>query len=393
VTRFLLLAGRLLRKSPSDCAWALWMAAWIAAGACVVRLTSVPRALRLLVKRPRGRNPWSAATVERRIEILDALVDAWKRSPLPVSPTCWERALVLQRILASGGVRSDVVLGVRASARGPEGHAWLERDGEPVHEARAVDYRPIYRAAALVFVFVLAFAGGAAAQAPPAVEYSLTLANERVTLAAKDKPTREILLDLQKRLELPIRFSAAVGAQRISADWVRVPLDTALRRLAPQVFVDSLHDGAHPDGRRQAIHLTAADEPPPPTPGERAGAMILSGAVDDTGEPIDAPPAPEPRDPDDGPLLRVAFDTDRISVKAREQPAAVILAEIAVAAGVPFTPRGGFDPQPISVAFSGAPPEMLPGLIPVPGVAVLVRHDLGGAPSRLLEVRYGVAGR
>lgn len=47
-----------------------------------------------------------------------------------LQPTCLERSLVLQRWLASTGVRRDVLVGVR---RTPEGgfsaHAWL--DGEP----------------------------------------------------------------------------------------------------------------------------------------------------------------------------------------------------------------------------------------------------------------------
>jgi transglutaminase superfamily protein len=44
------------------------------------------------------------------------------------SPTCLERALVLQRWLASHGSARDVVIGVTSSADGFAAHAWL--DGE-----------------------------------------------------------------------------------------------------------------------------------------------------------------------------------------------------------------------------------------------------------------------
>jgi hypothetical protein len=44
------------------------------------------------------------------------------------SPTCLERALVLQRWLAAHGAARDVVIGVRAPADGFAAHAWL--DGE-----------------------------------------------------------------------------------------------------------------------------------------------------------------------------------------------------------------------------------------------------------------------
>jgi hypothetical protein len=47
------------------------------------------------------------------------------------SPTCLERALVLQRWFAAHGSSRDVVIGVMAAAEGFAAHAWL--DGE--HEA------------------------------------------------------------------------------------------------------------------------------------------------------------------------------------------------------------------------------------------------------------------
>jgi hypothetical protein len=49
------------------------------------------------------------------------------------SPTCLERALVLQRWLAAHGSPYDVVIGVTAPADGFAAHAWL--DGED--DARA----------------------------------------------------------------------------------------------------------------------------------------------------------------------------------------------------------------------------------------------------------------
>jgi hypothetical protein len=44
------------------------------------------------------------------------------------SPTCLERALVLQRWLAAHGVARDVIIGVKSPADGFAAHAWL--DGE-----------------------------------------------------------------------------------------------------------------------------------------------------------------------------------------------------------------------------------------------------------------------
>jgi hypothetical protein len=46
------------------------------------------------------------------------------------SPTCLERALVLQRWLAAHGSSRDVVIGVTAPAGDFAAHAWLEGDDE-----------------------------------------------------------------------------------------------------------------------------------------------------------------------------------------------------------------------------------------------------------------------
>jgi hypothetical protein len=52
------------------------------------------------------------------------------------SPTCLERALVLQRWLAAHGERHDVIIGVARPEAGFTAHAWLdhERDRSLGHE-------------------------------------------------------------------------------------------------------------------------------------------------------------------------------------------------------------------------------------------------------------------
>jgi Transglutaminase-like superfamily/Coenzyme PQQ synthesis protein D (PqqD) len=56
--------------------------------------------------------------------------------------TCLERALVLQRWLASQGVQRDVVIGVTGTASGFEAHAWLEGEAAAAkfHELTRVPY-------------------------------------------------------------------------------------------------------------------------------------------------------------------------------------------------------------------------------------------------------------
>ena len=51
-----------------------------------------------------------------------------------LKPSCFERALVLQRWLACRGDSRAVVIGVTAAGRGFSAHAWLEGEHAPEYE-------------------------------------------------------------------------------------------------------------------------------------------------------------------------------------------------------------------------------------------------------------------
>jgi len=57
------------------------------------------------------------------------------------APVCWKRSVVLYRFLALNGISTTVAFGVRKDGGGSvEGHAWLERDGQPILENAKPDY-------------------------------------------------------------------------------------------------------------------------------------------------------------------------------------------------------------------------------------------------------------
>ena len=168
-------------------------------------------------------------------------------------------------------------------------------------------------------------------------------------------------------------------------------LDTALALLSPRVFVDVMFDDQNPEGRYEAIHLVAPEEPDPAKAADLAGVMIIHGntANEDEGPAAAGAPSPEPADPTQ-PLLRVRVENDLISVKARGQTVAAILAQVAVLTRARLITRGTLDPEPAELDFAGAAAEALPCLIARPGVSVLVRRDREKNVSQLLELRYGV---
>jgi hypothetical protein len=121
------------------------MGAWVVALSLLIRVLSLPRAMRLVSPRRQGRQKGDAAQVQARLaRLLDSVLaaDFWV-----FTPTCWKRAPVLHRYLALSGIETRVLFGVRRGAAAGDplsGHAWLEAFGEPLLEKTPPDYVVTY---------------------------------------------------------------------------------------------------------------------------------------------------------------------------------------------------------------------------------------------------------
>jgi len=131
-------ATRLLLRDPHDALLSARMAIWVVLVSCLARLMPLPRAHRLVSTRLRvlradapPDTPARLARAVDRVLRLDVLM--FKRS-------CWRRALVLQRYLAVHGIESRVNFGLKKTSGTLQGHAWLERDGQPFLEDDAGAY-------------------------------------------------------------------------------------------------------------------------------------------------------------------------------------------------------------------------------------------------------------
>ncbi|MFI5075808.1 MAG: lasso peptide biosynthesis B2 protein [Vicinamibacteria bacterium] len=131
-------AARLLARSPHDASLSARMALWVVLVSLLARLMPLPLAHRLVSTRVRTRpNGLSADVPARLARAIDRLlrldVFVYRRS-------CWRRALVLQRFLALHGIDSRVNFGLKRTTGELQGHAWLERDGQPFLEDDAGAY-------------------------------------------------------------------------------------------------------------------------------------------------------------------------------------------------------------------------------------------------------------
>jgi hypothetical protein len=109
----------------------------------VIRFRPLPAALRIFsVAAHDNGKPFGVDDAEI-VTAVDAVLGI---DSLVFRPQCWKRAILLHRLLALRGYTTNIVFGVRPSAKdGVAGHAWLERDGAPIFESTPPGYVITYR--------------------------------------------------------------------------------------------------------------------------------------------------------------------------------------------------------------------------------------------------------
>jgi hypothetical protein len=140
-------AARQAWRAPRRAVLSLRLAWWLVLVSLLARVTSLPRVQWFLSLRATSIGTTTTGSLWRHAgpraadrpspEQLARAIDAILRLDLPTlrRGRCWKRALVLQRFLARQGIDCRVTFGVRRTSNGVlQGHAWLERDGQPLLE-------------------------------------------------------------------------------------------------------------------------------------------------------------------------------------------------------------------------------------------------------------------
>ena len=131
--RLLGLAIRKVFVKPRESVLSARLALWVVLVSVLARVTTLPRTQRISSRRVK---PNARADRDRVAVHIAATLDALLALDVFVfRPICWKRALVLQRFLALDGIDTRIVFGVQKPGGTPlQGHAWLERDGQPFLE-------------------------------------------------------------------------------------------------------------------------------------------------------------------------------------------------------------------------------------------------------------------
>lgn len=154
-----------------------------------------------------------------------------------------------------------------------------------------------------------------------------------LSLTSKNGRLSEIAAEISQRLKAPVILTPLMQQQNITQEFEGMPLEGALRLLAPQVYIDYELSS---DGSRQpkviGIYLQGMNETPP------AEATLVKGdseAILIEGNTEDGLDASTAQDEEKQPL-QVSVEKNQISVRARKQPLTAVLYEIASKVDIPF---------------------------------------------------------
>ena len=187
-----------------------------------------------------------------------------------------------------------------------------------------------------------------------------------ISLKADEAPLADIAADLSKRLKTPILLGPAMEKQLVTIEFVGLPLDVALKLLAPRAYVDyEIRSGA--PAKRVGILLFAGHDP---TPAANAIVTSTSQALKVEGHTEDNPESPSTADSS----LHVKIDGEQLTLKSKKQSLLAIIVTVADALGVPAEVKHEsteiIDTEIKDVLLEDAIPRLSPN------VRLFVRSDL-----------------
>ena len=168
-----------------------------------------------------------------------------------------------------------------------------------------------------------------AAKRTPKKKHNLRITKDHITgvsLKADKARLTEIAADLAKLLDAPVSLGPTMQKQIVTVEFADIPLEPAMRLLAPRVFMDyEIRDGAQP--KVLGIFLVGQDDPDPAKDAIVQGssqALLFEGNTEETAEET---VAEEP--------LQVDMDDDNLTIRSKKQPLVALVITIADVLGVP----------------------------------------------------------
>lgn len=172
--------------------------------------------------------------------------------------------------------------------------------------------------------------------------YSLRISKSApfvVSLKAQETPLPEIASDLAVRLKIHVLVGPSLRTRKVTTEFKQLMFEAALQHLAPQVYIDYEVSSTMAQPRPVGIYLNGYDDPAPAinavVPNNSYGLLIEGNTLDG----VETSAAKEAVKEDEQPL-RVRYEKNVLTVKAKKQSLLVVLSKIATELGIPFESKG-----------------------------------------------------
>lgn len=219
---------------------------------------------------------------------------------------------------------------------------------------------------------------------PPYVLTVKTRPILHLSLKADKANIADITQELSKRLKVPVFLGKDRQKEPLTIEFSELTLEPALQLLSPTVYVDyEIETGLQNPPRVLGIYLYDANQGEPPVSAVVHGStqsMLIEGNTEDGV----APESEEDKKKAEEQPLRVTYENNTLSVKAKQQPLPLVLLKIGETVGVPVDIQD-HRMEMVNAEFSKLSVEDAVRQLS-PNIKLFVRADLTRAERRALRL-------
>ena len=198
-----------------------------------------------------------------------------------------------------------------------------------------------------------------------------------ISLKAEKARMAEVAQELSKRLKVPVQLGKERQNELLTVEFSELTLEPALQMLAPQVYVDYEVDTGALMPKPLGIYLFDTDQAEPPLSAAVNGSvqsMLIEGDTEDGVRP----------ETEEQPL-RITFENNLLTVKAKKQPLTLVLLKIGEEIGIPVEIKDESANAIVDTEISKLPVEDVVRQLS-PHIRLFLRADLTRADKRALRL-------
>jgi hypothetical protein len=205
-----------------------------------------------------------------------------------------------------------------------------------------------------------------------------------LSLKAEKAKLVDVSQELSKRLKVPVFLGPSLEKELISVEFNELTLEPALQLLAPAVYIDyEVNMATAVPPQAIGIFLYADNQSQPPLNAVVLGntqSVLIEGNTEEGVEPQ----SEEDKKKKEEEPLRILFEKNHLSVKAKQQPLSLVLLKIGEQLGIPVDIRYS-STNTVSTEINKLPVEDAIRQLS-PNILLFVRADLQHAERRALRL-------